>query len=879
MGVADNAAARAEPAGVGTAMAKDPLAREVKLLGALLGQVIIEQEGTHAFDLVERVRRAAIGRRRSDDASSSGKLAAELESIDLRQAAVLIRAFSLYFQLTNLAEEKHRVRKLRERARRRPDGRIDESVAAAVAEMRADGVPDEAIEQLTQRLVIAPVLTAHPTEARRRTMLMALRRAYRLLDMLDDPRLTPAEDEDVRRGLREEISVLWHMAPVRSAAPSPLDEVRSAMALFDQTLFVMVPQLYRAVRRSLSSSDGPRPFVRWGSWIGGDRDGNPRVTAEVTSTAMEIQSDHVLRAYEQVCRRLAQTITVADDATPPVAKRLIDDARDFPDIAADLDARFPGEPFRRRFAYMAERLRRTREGRPSGYDHSASFAGELEEIDVALRDVGLDRVADGELLNLRWQLDTFKFHALSLEVRQHSGVHQELLTDGSSDADVLETIRAIRDIQARFGVEACHRYVVSFTRSASDVLAVLDLAKRATRETPPELDVVPLFESADALASSAAIIDELLSDPAYASHLATRGQRQEVMLGYSDSTKESGPMASAWMLYRAQTALVDVCRRHGVELTLFHGRGGAIGRGGGPMTRAVLAQAPGSVDGRLKITEQGEVMADRYSNPQIAERHLEQMTYAALIATTTVAAELDPVRADVMDELARSARAAYRQLVWDSPAFERFFSEATPIAELAGLAIGSRPAARSSQAGPPALEALRAIPWVFAWSQSRINLPGWYGTGTALAEYLSRRGKTGVRDLRRLYAEWPFFASVIDVCEMTLAKAEMAIGARYASLASGPDGESIWRDIEAEFRRTVKAILDITQRRRLLDNMPVLQRSIRLRNPYVDSLSELQVRLLKHARGLPPDDPQLDQLRTLIHETVSGVSAGLQNTG
>ena len=880
MAVADNAAVRAEPKGVGTAGAKDPLAREVKLLGSLLGQVIIEQEGLQAFELVERVRREAISRRRSGSGTANQALEQELATLDLRQAAVLIRAFSLYFQLTNLAEENHRVRTLRDRARKRPDGQVDESVAAAVAQMRASGTSEAAVEQLIQRLAIAPVLTAHPTEARRRTMLVALRRAYRLVEALGDPRITPAEDAEIRRGLREEISVLWHVAPVRAAAPSPLDEVRSAMALFDQTLFVMVPQLYRAVERAISSAGSVPAYLSWGSWIGGDRDGNPSVTADVTRRAMEIQFDHLMRAYEQVCRRLALTVTVADEAPPSLGQRLAEDARDLSETAADLDARFPDEPFRRRFTYMAERLRRTRQGLPGGYTNSAGLSAELAEIDGALIDLDLTRVADGELRNLRWQVDTFGFHALSLEVRQHSAVHGQVLAGAGSDVDVLETFRAIAHIQAKFGVTACHRYVVSFTRSAADVLAVLELAQRAAAgQTPPELDVVPLFESADALTDCAGIIDELLSNASYRDHLAARQNRQEVMLGYSDSTKESGALASAWMLYRAQTSLVDACRRHEVELTLFHGRGGAIGRGGGPMTRAVLAQAPGSVDGRLKVTEQGEVMADRYSNPQIAERHLEQMTYAALIASSTEGRELDPESAQVIEQLATSAKSAYRQLVWESRGFERFFSDVTPIEELSGLAIGSRPAARRSESGPPPLEALRAIPWVFAWSQSRINLPGWYGTGAALTEFRSRRGNAGLRELRHLYAASPFFATVLETAEMTLAKADIAIGRRYASMATGPEAESLWNAIEAEYKRTVHAILEITQRRRLLDNMPVLQRSIKLRNPYVDSLSELQLTLLKRMRALPADDAGRAELLRLIHETVSGVAAGLQSTG
>ena len=386
---------------------------------------------------------------------------------------------------------------------------------------------------------------------------------------------------------------------------------------------------------------------------------------------------------------------------------------------------------------------------------------------------------------------------------------------------------------------------------------------------------------ADALNACAEIVDELFTDVRYREHLASRGNHQEVMLGYSDSTKESGSLASAWMLYKAQERLLDVARQHSVALTLFHGRGGALGRGGGPMTRAVLAQAAGSVNGHLKVTEQGEVMVDRYANPQIALRHLEQMTYATLVASgpRRTRSVVTPRAREVMDLLAAEARGAYRALVWEEPEFATFFASATPIAELMALRIGSRPSARGSTADVPPLETLRAIPWVFAWSQSRTNLPGWYGTGSALAAYRDRRGGAGLRLLRELYRDWPFFATTMDTAELSLAKADRSIAERYAELARGPAKDSISRRIGEEFDRTVGQLLAISGRSRLLDNMPVLQRSIGLRNPYVNSLSELQLMLLRRLRALPAGDERAERLLRLVHLTVSGVAAGLQNTG
>ena len=901
-----NPAVRAEPRGIGTARARDPLAREVKLLGALLGQVIVEQEGLAALELVERVRKSTIAIRRRGPDSAAGRaerqrLAAQLEAVDLPTAEVLIRAFSLYFQLTNLAEEKQRIRALRRRLRASARGRIDESVASAIADLRRQGLGADGIEQLIRRLSIAPVLTAHPTEARRRTILQALRRVYRLVDRLDDPRLTPAEDAHARRRLREEITLLWHASPIRLVAPGPLDEVRSAMAIFDETLFVVTPRLYRVLEEALDqgAAESARrtpvgPFLHWGSWIGGDRDGNPNVTADTTRHALRIQADHVLRAYEAVSRRLMQTFAARAQESGPLGERLATDRRELPDTARELERRFPGEPFRRRLGYVAERLRRTRlrlaapDEEPQAAGAGGAYASpveldlELAELADAMTAIGLHRAVAGELQALRWQLATFRFHGPALEVRQHSEVHAAAVAGDDPTDDTLATFRAVAELQRRFGESACQRYVVSFTRSPADVLAVLELGGRASADGSPgpDLDVVPLFESADALVGCGAIVGELLAEPSYRAHLERRGNRQEVMLGYSDSTKESGALAAAWMLYRAQEQLVETCRGQGVELLIFHGRGGAIGRGGGPMTRAILAQAPGSVDGRLKLTEQGEVISDRYANPAIALRHLEQLTYAALEASTPDhEARLRRAAgegAGVMGELAATARDTYRALVWQEPGFEDYFRAATPIGELSGMGLGSRPAARPTSQST--LDSLRAIPWVFAWAQSRANLPGWYGTGTALAEYRRAHRSGGLRRLRALYRDWPFFASVLDNTEMILAKADMPIAERYASLA-GEVGRPIWRRIREEYALSVEQILELTGRSRLLDDMPVLQRSIELRNPYVDSLSEMQVLLLGRLRSLPADDPQRDELLRLVHLTVSGVAAGLQSTG
>ena len=963
-----NPAVRGEPRGIGTAGARDPLAREVRLLGSLLGQVIVEQEGLDLLELVERVRRRTIALRRVEDPVERARLSAELDALDLPRAAALIRSFSLYFQLVNLAEERQRVRTLRRRERAARGGILDDSVAEAVRRIWRTGRGLDEIVELVGRLAIAPVLTAHPTEARRRTLLVALRRCHRLVERLDDPRLTPDEDRDIRRRLREEIGLLWRTADLRAVAPTPLDEVRTAMTYFDETLFTVVPRLYRAVdgaldplaeaerRRALGragrlavadppAGDAGRTgtrsplvpaFLHWGSWIGGDRDGNPAVTSEMTGHVLRIQADHVIHGLEAVATRLMQTVAVgvpADRVASPLARRLVADDDVLPETMRQLRRRFPDEPYRQRFGAIAEHLRRTRAaltaeaGIPvSGrYRDPAELLAELDEVAEALVADRLGRVAWGEVQDFRWQVATFGFHLAALEVRQHGEVHEaaleairrgDLASDlppapGVSAAEVLATFRAIAHAQARFGPAAAGRYVISFTRSAADILAVLELAGLAGAADPPAattsgfapaipvLDVVPLFESAAALEGCDAILDALLAEPSYRGHLLERGDRQEVMLGYSDSNKESGFLAANRLLYRAQAALVETCRRHGLELTLFHGRGGAIGRGGGPTNRAILAQAPGSIDGRLRLTEQGEVIAANYANPAIARRQLEQLTAAVLLASTpehdAQVAAAGAAGATAIDELAVASETAYRALVWGDPDFPAFFRDATPIVELSALRLGSRPAARggrdapasehppagtaSTPEPPPSLASLRAIPWGFAWSQARINLPGWYGLGSALEAYRAAHGEAGLDELGALYRSWPLFESILDNAEMTLAKADIGVARTYAGLAHGAAAARIWERIESEHARTVRLLLRVTGRAHLLDGLPVLQRSIALRNPYVDSLSELQVRLLARLRALPPDDPAGPELRRLVQSTINGIAAGLRNTG
>jgi phosphoenolpyruvate carboxylase len=940
-----NEAVRAEPAGIGTGRARDPLAAEVRLLGSLLGQVIAEQAGPDLLDLVERVRRTTIRLRRGDDPGLRAGLVQELATLEPGRAEVVARAFSLYFRLVNVAEERELVRTARRSDRGATrTARPDDSLASAVTWLRRSGASEAEVVTALHGLRITPVLTAHPTEARRRTVLIALRRVERLLARLADREITAAEDRDVRRRLREEITLLWRTADLRANAVSPLDEVRTALAFFDETVFTVLPRVYREADAALdlqpTSRGRPRaraaegqaadtgrtgtrapnvaPFLRWDSWIGADRDGNPSVTAEITIQTLRIQADHVLHGYEAVATRLAQTIAAAATAEEigrTLSTRLARDADLLPDLDRQLRRRYPDEPYRQRFAFIAERLRRTRAfltghaapltGR---YENADELDAELAELEEALVADGLGRVAWGELADFRWQVATFGFHLASLEVRQHSAVHRAAetaaadgalereLVPGVTAAEVLESFRAVAAAQARFGPNAAGRYIISFTAEPGDVDRVLRLAALATMPggdgsvnvgVAPVLDVVPLFEDAATLEAAGGILDRVLANAAYRRHLRERGDRQEVMLGYSDSNKESGYLAANWLLHRAQAALAASAGRHGVELTIFHGRGGAIGRGGGPANRAILGLAPGSVDGRLKLTEQGEVVAANYADPGIALRHLEGLAAATLVASSRPNLEAleaaEAAGAPILDELAATSGAAYRTLV-EAPGFVEFFRLATPIDEIATLRLGSRPAARGRSAGRPSapvtasIADLRAIPWVFAWSQCRIELPGWFGLGSALEAHGARHGDRGTSALARLYGRWPFLASVIDNAELALARADLGVGRQYAALA-GDAGDPHWSAIEAEYVRTVTWIGRITGRERLLDHDPELRRRLGLRDPYVDSLSELQVTLLARLRATPPDDPARARLLRLVQLTVNGIAAGLQRTG
>ena len=809
-----------------TRPAPDALRRDVRLLTTLLGDQIRAHDGEALYATVEGLRRAVIRLHERPTPARAAGVRRRVATIDPDEAIRVARAFTAFFQLVNVAEDRQRVRELRARG--------------------AHDLPSP----IRRPVELTEVLTAHPTEAKRRAVVEHLWRISDTLDSLDDPRCAGRVRADLQRRLAEDVASLWLTDPVRLHAPTPLDEVRATMALFDRTIFTTLPRLL--------SSVGPDVRVRWATWVGGDRDGNPRVTADVTAEAARIARDHVLRGYETASRRIARALSVSAADVPPstaLRRSLTRDARAFPARAAELARTLPDAPHRRKLVLVAERLAAVREGRGGAYEGPDAFRRDIALLRASLREGGAAILAEGELAHLAWQADAFGFHLASVEVRQHAAVLRRAVAE--PDAEVDATFRTIAALHRDLGVASCPRFVVSFTRAAADVAAVYTLARRADRALPRHLDVVPLFESGAELARATEILDAIVAVPAVRARLRANGDRYEVMLGYSDSAKEAGVLAASIALYDTQRRMAAWARRRGITLTLFHGRGGALGRGGGPTARAIVAQPPGSVDGRFKVTEQGEVAFARYGDPDIAWHHLEQVVRA--VATAPGRRTPDPARAHprTIATMRDASERAWRDLV-TTPGFARFVTAATPIAHIASLPIASRPVSRTGTVED--LDALRAIPWVFSWAQARVNLPGWFGLGAGLEAVADERG--GLTELRRLYADWPFFAVLLENASLSLAKADAGLAARALARAERPD---IAATIKGEWDRTERLILAVTREPRLLASRPGLLASIELRAPYVDVLSYLQ---LEHH-----DD------RRVVQATIGGIAAGLQNTG
>ncbi|MDR7562892.1 MAG: phosphoenolpyruvate carboxylase, partial [Armatimonadota bacterium] len=865
----------------------DRLRDDVRLLGTVLGRVLTEQGGSSLFELVEGIRRMAIELRTAYSEEKERLLRATVESLDPDSAFQVVRAFTVYFHLINLAEQNHRLRRLREQEQEAHPAPRRESVSAAVAALTAQGTAKEHIRGAVEQMELRPVFTAHPTEVRRRAVLRHLRHLAASIAELEDPRLGPTERARVLEGLHAETTALWQTDEVRTLRPHPLDEVQTGLYYFEHSVYGAVPTLYRDLVEALEAHGIPtsdlRPVVRFGSWIGGDRDGNPYVDAQTTARTLELHRSLVLRRYLEEAEALRDELTFSTRRvriSEALRTSLEADLARFPELE-EVVRRFPDEPYRQKMGCVVERLRHTaRDPRsPLAYSGPEELLEDLRCVQRSLEAHGGVRIARARLADFLVRVQTFGFHLAKLDLRQESGVHGRLVAHILRQAGVVEdyerlpeeekvtvlvrllsapplatshlviaseperstweVFRRLPGWQARHGPEACDAYIISLTAGPSDVLEILFLAREAglvrydsEGHATSQLDIVPLFERIAELRACAQILETLLRLPCYRTQLKARGDLQEIMLGYSDSNKDGGYLAAEWALYRAQRVLPRVCRRYGCEVRLFHGRGGAIGRGGGPAQRAIFAMPPEALNGRLKLTEQGEVLFARYANPLIARRHLEQLLHALLRAYLGSPGALDAERLErweaAMEELAEVALRAYRSLVYETPGFARYFFEATPIEEIGRLHMASRPASRRDVRS---IEDLRAIPWVFSWTQTRTNLPGWYGLGSALGGFADR-SPAHLAELQEMYRDWPFFRSLVDNAQISLGTADLRIARLYAeNVTDRRLAEEIFDRIRAEYERSVEVVLRITGQRRLLDNAPTLQRLVALRTP------------------------------------------------
>ncbi len=909
-------------------VADGQLRDDIRTLGRVLGDTLREQEGETAFSLIEQVRQLAIRFRRDDDQDARAALGTLLDGLDEEAILIVVRAFSYFSLLANIAEDQHN-----KRLRRYDDDPSDDTtVEAALTRLAAAGTTREALADFLSDSLLSAVLTAHPTQVQRKCILDCQIEIARLLAERDRMSLTPAELAANEEQLRYQVLLLWHTRILRTVKLTVNDEINNGLAYYRYTFLRELPRLYADLEDQLAARGHGDLKVgaifNIGSWIGGDRDGNPFVTAEVTRYAVQTHSTVAMDYYLEEVQALMAQFSLSEflvKVSPALAAM---------SAASPEQSRYrEHEPYRRALAGIYARLAATSQvlddhpalyapaGAGAPYATSAEFAGELDVLLDSLLANGGQRLARGRLRELRRAVEVFGFHLCPLDLRQHSGVHEavvdELFARGAGRSgysalpederrrwllDELATARPLRsrfveysedtraelaifdvaaELQQRYGAAVVQNYIISKTDSVSDMLEVALLLKEAgllRPGTPPQLavNIIPLFETIDDLRGCGQIMDELLSLPAYRALVDSRHGLQEVMLGYSDSNKDGGFLTANWELYKAELELTTLFSRHGVRLRLFHGRGGTVGRGGGPSHLAILAQPPGSVNGQIRLTEQGEVIASKYADHETGRYNLETLMAATMEASLQPlpgAETVDPGYVEVMEELSETAYRAYRNLVYETEGFASFFREATPISEIAELHIGSRPTSRKPSAR---IEDLRAIPWVFSWSLARIILPGWYGFGSAVDGFVARHGDAGMARLRHLYRGWPMLQTLLSNMDMVLAKTDMGIASTYADLVQDAAlRERIFPRIKAEWQRTFDALCAITGQRRLLDgNMP-LARAIRQRYPYLDPLNHVQTTLLKRWRAGETDT----KTKQGILISINGIAAGLRNSG
>lgn len=901
------------------------LRADIRLLGNLLGETLVRQHGQGLLDLVEQVRSLAKAARDGKDPDASEAAAIELtrllDAADTDTAIQLVRAFSTYFSLANLAEQEHRY----EHEDEPPD------LAHTVDLILEEGVDSDIARPIVERFEVRPVFTAHPTEAVRRSVQSKTVEIGSLLTRRRSPLTTSADQHRIDRRIGELIDAIWQTDELRTERPTPHDEARSVIHFFDALLASAVPEVYDELRFQLARLNIDLPAtakpLHFGTWVGGDRDGNPNVTPQLTLDILHTQHIHAVRSLIRKIEELASELSASDrivSISMELQRSLEADAEQFPDVHSRFTKLSAGEPYRQKLAFVHQRLLNTLARFETGREpHPGSeYTSEIELIDdlVLMRDSLNDNRGDllggGELTRLIHVVSAFGFRLAVMDIREHASKHHATLgalydkvgteyseldsaerlkvltaeiaghrpisstttTLTGEPARALDAMRTIRNAQDIYGEDAIESYVVSETTGAVDILAAMVVAREAglvdANAQVARISFVPLFETIDEVRNAGILLDELLSIDTYRAHVRLRGSLQEVMLGYSDSNKHAGIATSQWEIYRASRDLRDVANSHGVRLRLFHGRGGTVGRGGGPTEAAILAQPWGTVDGRIKITEQGEVISDKYSLPSLARRNLELTVAATLQASVLHRTSRQPD--DVLDRwdaamttVSDAAFSVYRELI-DSDDLIPYFTSATPVNELGQMNIGSRPARRPGS-GDVSIDGLRAIPWVFGWTQSRQIVPGWFGVGTGLDTAAAKHGEAALRDM---YERWAFFRTFLSNVEMTLAKTDLTIAARYATLADGAHA-SVFDIIAAEHDRTIRAVTAITGTE-LVDRDPSLKRTLDVRDRYLDPINFLQISLLARSREAREHDPALQRALLL---TMNGLASGLRNTG
>jgi len=904
------------------------LRNDIRLLGRILGDTVRDQEGADVFELVERIRQTSIRFHRDDDEPARRELEIILDSMSTSQTVRIVRAFSYFSHLANIAEDQNNIRQMRARSAAGgtpPPG----TLALTLSHARAAGFSAADLRRFFETALVSPVLTAHPTEVRRKSTIDREMEIAALLDRRERVKLTPEETEASDEQLRRAVLTLWQTNLLRRTKLTVLDEVANGLSFYDYTFLHEVPRVHCALEDRLNEGDSAArgelaSFLRMGSWIGGDRDGNPFVTAEVMRGTLKMQSSRVLRFYLEELHALGAELSLAAHLAD-VSK----DLRALAERSPDTSPHRKGEPYRLAVSGIYARLTATAArldvettrppvGEAAAYANVAEFKADLDILYRSLVSNNSRVIARGRLRLLRRAVDCFGFHLASLDIRQNSAVHERTVAElidaampgmsylalneeariallaselrnarpltssfvkySEETADELAVFHAAAEAHARYGSDAISQCVISMCKGMSDMLEVALLLKEAGLVRPSgrcAINIVPLFETIEDLQASSGIMDRMLSLHDYRKLVDSRGSVQEVMLGYSDSNKDGGFVTSGWELYKAEIGLIEVFERHHVRLRLFHGRGGSVGRGGGPSYDAIIAQPGGAVNGQIRITEQGEIISSKYSNAEVGRNNLEILAAATLEASLLQpkhsAASGEYLRA--MEQLSALAFKAYRGLVYETEGFADYFWASTVITEISTLNIGSRPASRKKTRE---IEDLRAIPWVFSWAQCRLMLPGWYGFGSAVETWVAQNPDKGMPFLRELYREWPFFRTLLSNMDMVLAKSSIAIASRYAELV--PDAglrENIFGRIRQEWHTSIETLLDIMGQERLLKGNPLLERSIRNRFPYLDPLNHVQVELLKEHRAHNPDE----QVLRGIQITINGISAGLRNSG